>query len=206
MTLDHTSSTPPGNAHEDGKRSQLAPFRQHLAGGHLTTDQGLRVDSTEDSLKAGLRGPTLLEDFHLREKIMRFDHERIPERVVHARGSGAHGYFQPYQSLAPWTKAAFLQDPEIRTPVFVRFSTVVGSRGSADTVRDVRGFAVKFYTKEGNFDLVGNNIPVFFIRDGIQFPDLVHALKPHPDNEIPQAQSAHDSFWDFVSRRRPRIW
>ncbi|MBA3697399.1 MAG: catalase [Planctomycetes bacterium] len=165
----------------------------------LTTDQGVRVDSTDDSLLAGERGPTLLEDFHLREKIMRFDHERIPERVVHARGAGAHGHFQLYEPLPHLTRAAFLCDTAVRTPVFVRFSTVVGSRGSADTVRDVRGFAVKFYTSEGNYDLVGNNMPVFFIQDGIKFPDLVHALKPQPNNEIPQAQSAHDSFWDFVS-------
>jgi catalase len=165
----------------------------------LTTDQGIRVPHTDDSLKAGRRGPTLLEDFHLREKITRFDHERIPERVVHARGSAAHGYFQVYESMAEYTRAAFLQEPSRKTPVFVRFSTVVGSRGSADTVRDVRGFATKFYTDEGNFDLVGNNIPVFFIQDGIKFPDLVHAVKPEADHEMPQASSAHDTFWDFVS-------
>ncbi|MBA3935902.1 MAG: catalase [Planctomycetes bacterium] len=174
-------------------------FREDPQGAVQTTDQGLRIAGTEDSLKAGERGPTLLEDFHLREKIMRFDHERIPERVVHARGAGAHGHFQVYESLAGLTSAAFLQDPKATTPVFVRFSTVVGSRGSADTARDVRGFAAKFYTSEGNFDLVGNNMPVFFIQDGIKFPDLVHALKPDPRKEIPQAASAHDSFWDFVS-------
>ena len=160
----------------------------------------MRVDHTDDSLKAGARGPTLLEDFHLREKITRFDHERIPERVVHARGSGAHGYFQVYESLrrrAPAPRSC--SDPGRETPVFVRFSTVAGSRGSADTVRDVRGFATKFYTDEGNFDLVGNNMPVFFIQDGIKFPDFVHAVKPEPHNEMPQAASAHDTFWDFVS-------
>ncbi|MBA3708905.1 MAG: catalase [Planctomycetes bacterium] len=184
---------------QSAKQDQLDAFRESPAGEFLTTDQGVRVASTDDSLKAGARGPTLLEDFHLREKIMRFDHERIPERVVHARGAGAHGYFQVYKSLAKYTKAAFLQDPAIKTPVFVRFSTVAGSRGSADTVRDVRGFAVKFYTSEGNFDLVGNNMPVFFIQDGIKFPDLIHAVKPNPRKEIPQAASAHDSFWDFIS-------
>ncbi|WP_437955087.1 catalase [Sorangium sp. So ce119] len=181
------------------KIDSLEPHREDLTGTVLSTDQGIRIDSTDDSLKAGARGPTLLEDFHLREKITHFDHERIPERVVHARGSGAHGYFQVYESMAEYTRAAFLQDPNARTPVFVRFSTVVGSRGSADTVRDVRGFATKFYTPEGNFDLVGNNIPVFFIQDGIKFPDVIHAIKPEPDREIPQASSAHDTFWDFIS-------
>lgn len=166
---------------------------------YLTTNQGVRINHTDDSLKAGVRGPTIMEDFHFREKMTHFDHERIPERVVHARGAGAHGYFQPYESMAKYTKASFLQDPEKRTPVFVRFSTVVGSRGSADTVRDVRGFATKFYTDDGNFDLVGNNIPVFFIQDGIKFPDLVHAIKPEPDNDMPQASAAHNNFWDFVS-------
>jgi catalase len=165
----------------------------------LTTDQGVAIPHTDDSLKAGVRGPTIMEDFHFREKLTRFDHERIPERVVHARGSAAHGFFEPYPAAAALSRAAFLQDPGERTPVFVRFSTVAGSRGSADTVRDVRGFAVKFYTREGNFDLVGNNIPVFFIQDGIKFPDIIHAVKPEPHNEIPQAQSAHDTFWDFVS-------
>ena len=164
----------------------------------LTTAQGVRLHSTDDSLTAGERGPTLLEDFHLREKIMHFDHERIPERVVHARGAGAHGVFESYGTASELTMAGFLQ-PGRRTPVFTRFSTVIGSRGSADTVRDVRGFAVKFYTDDGVFDLVGNNIPVFFIRDGIKFPDLIHAAKPEPDREIPQAQTAHTTFWDFVS-------
>ncbi|HET9315775.1 MAG TPA: catalase [Vicinamibacteria bacterium] len=165
----------------------------------LTTSQGVRVNDNQNSLKAGARGPSLLEDFILREKITHFDHERIPERVVHARGSGAHGYFYPYESLARYTRAAFLQEPGGRTPVFVRFSTVAGSRGSTDLARDVRGFAVKFYTTEGVFDLVGNNMPVFFIQDALKFPDLVHAVKPEPRHEMPQAASAHDTFWDFIS-------
>jgi catalase len=168
-------------------------------GSYLTTAQGLRIPDTDHSLKAGRRGPTLLEDFHLREKITHFDHERIPERVVHARGAAAHGVFESYGTASSYTKAGFLGRKGTRTEVFCRFSTVLGSRGSADTVRDTRGFAVKFYTDEGNFDLVGNNIPVFFIQDGIKFPDVIHAGKPHPDREIPQAQSAHDTFWDFVS-------
>ncbi|QFZ82050.1 catalase [Variovorax paradoxus] len=166
---------------------------------HLTTNQGLQIPDNHNSLRAGVRGPTLLEDFILREKITHFDHERIPERAVHARGSAAHGYFQVYQSMSQYTCADFLQDPDTRTPVFVRFSTVAGSRGSADTVRDVRGFAVKFYTREGNYDLVGNNIPVFFIQDAMKFPDLIHAVKPEPHHEMPQAASAHDTFWDFAS-------
>jgi catalase len=169
------------------------------AGEFLTTAQGLRLPDTDHSLKAGPRGPTLLEDFHLREKITHFDHERIPERVVHARGAAAHGVFESYGTAAAVTKAGFLAGKGRKTPVFTRFSTVLGSRGSADTVRDTRGFAVKFYTDEGTFDLVGNNMPVFFIQDGIKFPDIIHAGKPHPDREIPQAQSAHDTFWDFVS-------
>jgi catalase len=168
-------------------------------GPHLTTNQGVPVSDNQNSLKAGPRGPTLLEDFVFREKMMHFDHERIPERIVHARGSGAHGYFQPYEGLADLTCAKFLQDPKVQTPVFVRFSTVVGFRGSADTVRDVRGFATKFYTEDGVFDLVGNNMPVFFIQDAIKFPDLVHAIKPEPHNEMPQASAAHDNFWDFIS-------
>jgi catalase len=165
----------------------------------LTTAEGVRLPDADHSLKAGPRGPSLLEDFHLREKITHFDHERIPERVVHARGAAAHGVFRSYGNAASATRARFLAEKDRETPVFVRFSTVAGSRGSADTVRDVRGFAVKFYTDEGNFDLVGNNMPVFFIQDGIKFPDVIHAVKPHPDREIPQAQSAHDTFWDFVS-------
>ncbi|MFG2037218.1 catalase [Dactylosporangium sp. NPDC048998] len=181
------------------KDRQIAARRRPFTEGALTTDQGIPVDDTDNSLRAGARGPTLLEDFHLREKLMRFDHERIPERVVHARGSGAHGYFQVYEPLDEYTTADFLTDPDARTPVFARFSTVQGSRGSTDTPRDVRGFAVKFYTRQGNFDLVGNNMPVFFIQDGIKFPDLVHALKPEPNNEMPQAASAHDTFWDFVT-------
>jgi len=184
---------------ENSKDRSLDPFREDPQGTYFTTDQGARLHTTDDSLKAGVRGPTLMEDFHLREKITHFDHERIPERVVHARGSGAHGYFQVYKSMADVTRAKFLQDPAAKTPVFVRFSTVVGSRGAADTARDARGFATKFYTEEGNFDLVGNNIPVFFIQDGIKFPDLVHAVKPEPHNEMPQGASAHDTFWDFAS-------
>jgi catalase len=183
----------------DTKLDDLAKNTEDSAGEYLTTNQGVRINDNQNSLKAGDRGPTLLEDFILREKITHFDHERIPERVVHARGSAAHGYFQVYESLAQLTKAGFLQDPSIRTPVFVRFSTVAGSRGSSDLARDVRGFAVKFYTEEGNYDLVGNNIPVFFIQDAIKFPDLIHAVKPEPHNEIPQAASAHDTFWDFIS-------
>ncbi|WFE64790.1 catalase [Micromonospora sp. WMMD714] len=166
-------------------------------GAFLTTSQGARLRDTDHSLKAGARGPTLLQDHHFREKITHFDHERIPERVVHARGAGAHGVFTGYGAQEV-TRAGFLRKGK-ETPVFVRFSTVLGSRGSADTVRDTRGFATKFYTDEGTFDLVGNNMPVFFIQDAIKFPDIIHAGKPHPDREIPQAQSAHDTFWDFVS-------
>ncbi|WP_442270027.1 catalase [Streptomyces sp. M-16] len=168
------------------------------SGGHLTTAQGARLYESDHALKAGARGPVLIQDHHLREKITHFDHERIPERVVHARGAAAHGVFQGYGTAGEVCKAAFLAK-DAETPVFVRFSTVLGSRGSADTVRDTRGFATKFYTGEGTFDLVGNNIPVFFIQDALKFPDVVHAAKPHPDREIPQAQSAHDTFWDFVS-------
>lgn len=165
----------------------------------MTTDQGVKINDDNNSLKGGERGPSLLEDFIMREKITHFDHERIPERIVHARGSAAHGYFQVYQSMANYTKAGFLQNPDLKTPVFVRFSTVAGFRGSTDLARDVRGFAVKFYTQEGNYDLVGNNIPVFFIQDAMKFPDLVHAVKPEPHHEMPQAASAHDTFWDFIS-------
>ncbi len=181
----------------NGQRPGADPRAQ--SGRYLTTAQGLRLPDTDHSLKAGSRGPTLLEDFHLREKITHFDHERIPERVVHARGAAAHGVFESYGVAATVTKAGFLGKKGTKTEVFSRFSTVLGSRGSADTVRDTRGFAVKFYTDEGTFDLVGNNMPVFFIQDGIKFPDIIHAAKPHPDREIPQAQSAHDTFWDFVS-------
>ncbi len=183
---------------EQSKQEALDSFRKE-AGEYLTTNQGIGVNNTNDSLKAGDRGPTLVEDFHFREKLAHFDRERIPERVVHARGAGVHGYFQPYESMKEYTKAKFLQNPSVKTPVFVRFSTVAGFRGSADTARDVRGFSVRFYTEDGNYDIVGNNIPVFFIQDAIKFPDLVHALKPEPHNEIPQAGTAHDNFWDFIS-------
>ncbi len=165
----------------------------------LTTNQGVPVADNQSSLKAGLRGPTLLEDFILREKITHFDHERIPERIVHARGSAAHGYFECYKPLAQYTRASIFSEAGKQTPVFVRFSTVLGERGSTDTARDVRGFAVKFYTDEGNWDLVGNNMPVFFIQDAMKFPDLVHAAKPEPHFAMPQAGSAHDTFWDFAS-------
>src|SRR4029453_3157471 len=165
----------------------------------LTTNQGVPIADNQSSLKAGLRGPTLLEDFILREKTTNFDTARIPERISRARGSGAHGYFEAYQSLAQYTRAAPFAEAGKVTPVFVRFSTVAGERGSVDTARDVRGFAVKFYTDEGNWDLVGNNMPVFFIQDAMKFPDLVHAVKPEPHHGMPQASSAHDTFWDFVS-------
>ena len=165
----------------------------------MTTAQGISVADDQNSLRLGERGPVLLEDFPFREKIFHFDHERIPERVVHARGYGAHGFFEPYESLSDLTRADLFQRPGEKTEVFVRFSTVAGSKGSADLARDVRGFAVKFYTKEGNWDLVGNNIPVFFIQDAIKFPDLIHAAKPEPDRGFPQAQTAHDNFWDFIS-------
>jgi len=165
----------------------------------LTTAQGVPVSDDQNTLRAGERGPSLLEDFHFREKIFHFDHERIPERVVHARGYGAHGYFENYAPLTDITRAAVFSEKGLRTPVFVRFSTVAGNEGSGDLARDVRGFAVKFYTREGNWDLVGNNIPVFFIQDAIKFPDLIHAAKQEPDRGFPQAQTAHDNFWDFVS-------
>lgn len=181
------------------KLKALDPHRKDGENFPLTTNQGVRIADDQNSLRAGTRGPTLLEDFILREKITHFDHERIPERIVHARGSAAHGYFQPHKSLAAVTKADFLSDPEKITPVFVRFSTVQGGAGSADTVRDIRGFATKFYTQEGVFDLVGNNTPVFFIQDAHKFPDFVHAVKPEPHWAIPQGQSAHDTFWDYVS-------
>lgn len=187
-----TTATATGKGGETHQQAADADHR-------LTTNQGLVIADNQNSLKAGARGPTLLEDFILREKITHFDHERIPERIVHARGSGAHGYFQPYKDLSHITKAAFLGDPGQKTKVFVRFSTVAGGAGSVDTVRDVRGFAVKFYTSEGNFDLIGNNIPVFFIQDAIKFPDLIHAVKMEPDRAFPQAASAHDTFWDFAS-------
>lgn len=181
------------------KADQLKQHSTSNENEKLTTNQGLKINNNQDSLKAGERGPSLLEDFILREKITHFDHERIPERVVHARGSGAHGVFKLTRSLSEFTKAKFLTELGKETPVFVRFSTVAGSKGSTDLARDVRGFAVKFYTEEGNYDLVANNMPVFFIQDAIKFPDLIHAVKPEPDNEIPQAASAHDTFWDFIS-------
>jgi len=177
----------------------LDRVRADATGKVLTTNQGVAVADNQNSLKAGLRGPALLEDFILREKITHFDHERIPERIVHARGSAAHGFFEAYEPLTKYTRAAPFAAKGKRTPVFVRFSTVAGERGSVDTARDVRGFAIKFYTDEGNWDLVGNNIPVFFIQDAMKFPDLIHAVKPEPNNAIPQAASAHDTFWDFVS-------
>ncbi len=192
--------TNPTSANTDNAKQQdLLKNTSDASGQFMTTDQGLKINDDGNSLKAGERGPSLLEDFILREKITHFDHERIPERIVHARGSAAHGYFQVYKSMEKYTKAGFLQDPSLKTPVFVRFSTVAGFRGSTDLARDVRGFAVKFYTQEGNYDLVGNNIPVFFIQDAMKFPDLIHAVKPEPHHEMPQAASAHDTFWDFVS-------
>ncbi len=177
----------------------LDGVRADGSGQRLTTNQGVPISDNQHSLKAGLRGPTLLEDFILREKITHFDHERIPERIVHARGSAAHGYFECYQPLDQFTRASLFAEGGKQTPVFVRFSTVLGERGSTDTARDARGFAVKFYTDEGNWDLVGNNIPVFFIQDAMKFPDLVHAAKPEPHFAMPQAASAHDTFWDFAS-------
>jgi catalase len=195
---DQSAPAPVGPAGAQAPDGNGAKHWRAQTGQQLTTAGGVPLPDTDHSLKAGERGPTLLEDFHLREKITHFDHERIPERVVHARGAGAHGVFTAYGTAAKITKAAFLAKG-VETPVFTRFSTVAGSRGSADTARDVRGFATKFYTSEGTFDLVGNNIPVFFIQDGIKFPDVIHAAKPHPDREIPQAQTAHDTFWDFVS-------
>ena len=193
-----TQAKPPKNSEQTGLGGET---HQKTGPGQevLTTNQGVAISDNQNSLKGGDRGPTLLEDFILREKITHFDHERTPERIVHARGSGAHGYFQPYESMAKVTRAAFLSDPKVKTPVFVRFSTVAGERGSTDLARDVRGFAVKFYTSEGNFDLVGNNIPVFFIQDAIKFPDLIHSVKIEPDRGFPQAASAHDTFWDFIS-------
>src|SRR4051794_20680127 len=200
------------NGSEDGRRSvQYGDERVDRGGGgethqtaggerpSLTTQQGVVVGDDQNTLRVGERGPALLEDFHFREKLFHFDHERIPERIVHARGYGAHGYFETFESLADITRADVFQRAGEQTPVFVRFSTVVGNKGSFDLARDVRGFATKFYTREGNWDLVGNNIPVFFIQDPIKFPDLVHAAKQEPDRAFPQAQTAHDNFWDFVS-------
>jgi catalase len=184
---------------EDLKSKDLERSRARPQNEALRTNQGVKIADNQNTLRAGPRGPSLLEDFIMREKITHFDHERIPERIVHARGSAAHGVFQVYEPMTEYTKAAFLQDPSVQTPVYVRFSTVQGPRGSADTVRDVRGFATKFYTSEGNYDLVGNNMPVFFIQDAIKFPDFVHAVKPEAPNEMPTGGSAHDTFWDFVS-------
>lgn len=181
------------------KTEDLKKFEKDYQNKTLTTNQGLKVNDTNNSLKSGERGSTLLEDFLLREKITSFDHERIPERIVHARGSGAHGYFELYDSIGQYSKAGIFNDTNRITPVFARFSTVAGSKGSTDLARDVRGFAVKFYTEEGTWDLVGNNMPIFFIQDAMKFPDLVHAVKPEPNREIPQAASAHDTFYDFVS-------
>tara|TARA_R110002033_G_scaffold47786_7_gene93336 strand:+ start:47198 stop:49336 length:2139 start_codon:yes stop_codon:yes gene_type:complete len=182
------------------KLEDLKASHKNMEGTIMTTNQGLKVNDTNNSLKSGERGSTLLEDFLLREKITNFDHERIPERIVHARGSGAHGYFELYESIEQFSKAGIFTDVKRKTPVFVRFSTVAGSKGSTDLARDVRGFAVKFYTEEGTWDLVGNNMPIFFIQDAMKFPDLIHAVKPEPNKEIPQAASAHDTFYDFVSR------
>jgi len=181
------------------KDTQLAQVTKNHDNTTYTTDFGVPITQTDNSLKAGERGPTLMEDFAFRDKMAHFDRERIPERVVHARGTAAHGYFELYEDLSEYTYAKIFTDTSKKTPVFVRFSTVAGFRGSPDTARDVRGFATKFYTDEGNWDLVGNNIPVFFIQDAIKFPDLVHSIKPEPHNEIPQAQTAHDTFWDFVT-------
>ncbi|MCA6096470.1 catalase [Streptomyces sp. SCA3-4] len=199
MSAHHQSAGRGDPAAQDEKDRQLDRFRAAPEHDALTTDQGVRVDDTDNALRAGTRGPTLLEDFHNREKLTHFDHERIPERVVHARGAGAYGYFEAYEPLTEYTCADFLSEAGRRTPVFVRFSTVQGPRGSADTVRDVRGFATKFYTREGNYDLVGNNIPVFFIQDAIKFPDFVHAVKMEPQHEMPTGGTAHDTFWDFAS-------
>ena len=196
-----SDKTGTGDAPEgvDPLTGSLDRVRVDNTGRTLTTNQGVAVGDNQNSLKAGLRGPTLLEDFILREKITHFDHERIPERIVHARGSAAHGYFECYEPLTDVTRAAPFKEAGKQTPVFVRFSTVAGERGSVDTARDIRGFAVKFYTDEGNWDLVGNNIPVFFIQDAMKFPDLIHAVKPEPHHGMPQAASAHDTFWDFIS-------
>jgi catalase len=200
--VERMSNEKKNNVNGNSKNEQLEQYRVDDSGKHLTTNQGLKVSEDEFSLKAGERGPTLMEDFHFREKMTHFDHERIPERIVHARGFAAHGEFEVYESMKEYTKAGFLQDPSKKTPVFVRFSTVAGNRGSGETVRDARGFATKFYTEEGNYDLVGNNIPVFFIQDAIKFPDLVHAIKAEPHNEMPQAATAHDTFWDFIANNQ----
>jgi catalase len=204
VTEDKKKSTMAGvdaldKQNSSAKIEDLEQYKSDATGQALRSNQGVKISDDKNSLRAGARGPSLLEDFLLREKITHFDHERIPERIVHARGVAAHGYFESYANHAKLSKAGFLSEKGKQTPVFVRFSTVQGPRGSADTVRDVRGFAIKFYTDEGNFDLVGNNIPVFFIQDAIKFPDFVHAVKPEPHNEVPTGGSAHDTFWDFVS-------
>ncbi|HEY6644017.1 MAG TPA: catalase [Povalibacter sp.] len=201
-TTEETGTAKTGGAARPGTNPTVASLdrvRVDASDQPLTTNQGVPIGDNQNTLKAGLRGPSLLEDFILREKITHFDHERIPERIVHARGSGAHGYFEAYDALTQYTRAAPFAEKGKITPVFVRFSTVAGERGSKDTARDVRGFAVKFYTDEGNWDLVGNNMPIFFIQDAMKFPDLVHAVKPEPHHGMPQAASAHDTFWDFVS-------
>jgi catalase len=202
-TLSEANASPKvGTSAPDGANPTVGPLdrvRVDATGQRLTTNQGVPIADNQNSLKYGVRGPALLEDFILREKLTHFDHERIPERIVHARGSGAHGFFECYEPFTQHTKAAPFREAGKTTPVFVRFSTVAGERGSKDTARDVRGFAVKFYTDEGNWDLVGNNMPVFFIQDAMKFPDLVHAVKPEPHHGMPQAGSAHDTFWDFVS-------
>lgn len=199
---DKASPVPPSRIHDQAApRGQGGEVHQTASDDvpTLTTAQGIPVADDQNTLRQGSRGPALMEDAHFREKLFHFDHERIPERVVHARGYGAHGYFETYESLSKYTRADIFQRAGEKTPVFVRFSTVAGSKGSVDLARDVRGFAVKFYTQDGNWDLVGNNIPVFFIQDAIKFPDLVHAAKPAPDRAFPQAQTAHDNFWDFIS-------
>jgi len=199
---EESSNEKVGSVAIEGRNATIEPLdrvRVDSSGQTLTTNQGVKIADNQNSLKYGVRGPALLEDFILREKITHFDHERIPERIVHARGSAAHGFFECYDAATDLTKAAPFQEAGKITPVFVRFSTVQGERGSKDTARDVRGFAVKFYTDEGNWDLVGNNMPVFFIQDAMKFPDLVHAVKPEPHHQMPQAASAHDTFWDFVS-------
>ena len=199
---EENGTTKTGSVAPEGVNSTIEPLdrvRVDSSGQVLTTNQGVAIADNQSSLKMGVRGPALLEDFILREKITHFDHERIPERIVHARGSAAHGFFECYEALTDVTKAAPFKEAGKTTPVFVRFSTVAGERGSKDTARDVRGFAVKFYTDEGNWDLVGNNMPVFFIQDAIKFPDLIHAVKPEPHHGMPQAASAHDTFWDFAS-------
>lgn len=188
------------NVKQDKKQEQLEDFKVYDKGETLTTNTGMKITEDEKSLTAGKRGPTLLEDFHFREKMTHFDHERIPERIVHARGHGAHGTFTATKNMSEFTKAIMFTEEGKETPLFIRFSQVVGNKGSADTVRDVRGFAIKFYTEDGNYDIAGNNMPVFFIQDGLKFPDFIHATKMEPHHDMPQASSAHDTFWDFISQ------